>query len=115
MNVLDNDIIHTYNRYEDIGFRYMCQHFLLSKKARTLSLGQVLRLSDDEAYAAFKEIRFSGNGGEPFCASAAEPRFTSLRPARSSNVGLPDSLTSGISSLTASWRSATFSRPLQFS
>ena len=57
MNVLDNDILHTYNRYEDIGFRYMCQHFLLSKKARTLSLGKVLRLSDDEAYAAFKGIR----------------------------------------------------------
>ena len=45
----------------------MCQHFLLSKKARTLSLGKVLRLSDDEAYAAFKAIRFTENGGEPIC------------------------------------------------
>src|SRR5665647_3427889 len=68
MFLIDNDRKHTYKRYRHIGFRYMCQHFLLSKKARTLSLGKVLRLSDDEAYAAFKEIRFSGNGGEPFCA-----------------------------------------------
>jgi len=68
MNILDNDIKHTYKRYEDIGFRYMCQHFLLSKEARTLSLGKVLRLSDEEAYAAFKAIRFAENSGEPFCA-----------------------------------------------
>ena len=45
----------------------MCQHFLLSKEARTLSLGKVLRLSDDEAYAAFKAIRFTENGGDPVC------------------------------------------------
>jgi transposase-like protein len=43
------------------------QHFLLSKEARTLSLAKVLRLSDDEAYAAFKAIRFALNGGEAFC------------------------------------------------
>ena len=45
----------------------MAQHFLLSSKARTLSLAAVLRLSDDDAYAAFKAIRFSENGGEAFC------------------------------------------------
>jgi transposase-like protein len=45
----------------------MSQHFLLSTKARTLSLAQVLRLSDEEAYDAFKAIRFSENGGEAFC------------------------------------------------
>ena len=45
----------------------MAQHFLLSTKARTLSLASVLRLSDDEAYATFKAIRFSENGGEAFC------------------------------------------------
>jgi len=37
----------------------MSQHFLLSKEARTLSLAKVMRLSDDEAYAAFKSIRFA--------------------------------------------------------
>ena len=45
----------------------MSQHFLLSTKARTLSLAQELRLSDEEAYAAFRAIRFSENGGEAFC------------------------------------------------
>ncbi len=45
----------------------MSQHFLLSTKARTLSLAKVLRLSDEEAYDAFKAIRFSENGGEAFC------------------------------------------------
>lgn len=68
MIILDNGINNTYNRYLNILFRYMSQHFLLSKEARTLSLGTVLRLSDDEAYAAFKAIRFAENNGEPFCA-----------------------------------------------
>ena len=45
----------------------MAQHFLLSTKARTLSLSAVLRLSDDEAYSQFKAIRFAENNGEPFC------------------------------------------------
>jgi transposase-like protein len=45
----------------------MAQHFLLSTKARTLSLAQVLRLSDEEAYDRFKAIRFADNGGEAFC------------------------------------------------
>lgn len=45
----------------------MAQHFLLSAKARTLSLAAVLRLSDDEAYSTFKAIRFAANQGEPFC------------------------------------------------
>lgn len=64
---IDNGINHSYIRYEHIGYGYMCQHFLLSKEARTISLGKVLRLSDDEAYAVFKAIRFAENGGEPFC------------------------------------------------
>ena len=45
----------------------MAQHFLLSAKARTLSLANVLRLSDEEAYDRFKAIRFANNGGEAFC------------------------------------------------
>ncbi len=45
----------------------MAQHFLLSAKARSLSLAQVMRLTDNEAYQAFKEIRWAENGGEPFC------------------------------------------------
>ncbi|WP_043339636.1 IS1595 family transposase [Belnapia moabensis] len=45
----------------------MSQHFLLSAKARTLSLASILRMSDDEAHAAFVAIRWSANGGEPVC------------------------------------------------
>lgn len=43
------------------------QHFLLSAKARTLSLTEVARLSDDEAYSRFRAVRFAENDGEPFC------------------------------------------------
>ncbi len=45
----------------------MSQHFLLSAKARTLSLAQVLRLSDDEAYETFKAIRWASTDGDPVC------------------------------------------------
>lgn len=45
----------------------MSQHFLLSAKARTLSLAKVMRLTDEEAFAAFKEIRWAVNGGQPVC------------------------------------------------
>lgn len=43
----------------------MAQHFLLSTQARTLSLSKVMRLSDDDAYATFRAIRW--NDGEPIC------------------------------------------------
>jgi transposase-like protein len=43
------------------------QHFLISPAARSLSIAQVLRLSDTEAFATFKRIRFAANDGEPFC------------------------------------------------
>src|SRR6266851_7601958 len=45
----------------------MSQHFLLTAAARSLSLGQVLRLSDEEAHARFVAIRFADNDGAPFC------------------------------------------------
>lgn len=43
------------------------QHFLLSAKARTLSVLNVARMSDDEAYETFKGMRFEANDGEPYC------------------------------------------------
>ncbi|HEV7267612.1 MAG TPA: IS1595 family transposase [Falsiroseomonas sp.] len=49
----------------------MAQHFLLSAKARTLSLASILRMTDDEAHAAFVAIRFADNGGEAFCPRCA--------------------------------------------
>ena len=45
----------------------MTQHFLISPTARSLSIAQVLRLSDWEAFDTFKRVRFAANGGEPFC------------------------------------------------
>lgn len=45
----------------------MSQHFLLSAAARTLSLVQVMRMSDEEARSTLKAIRWADNGGEPYC------------------------------------------------
>ena len=45
----------------------MPQHFLLSAAARTLSLASVARMSDEEAWQAFKLIRWSDTQGEPVC------------------------------------------------
>lgn len=45
----------------------MPQHFLLSAKARTLSLSKVMRMSDAQAFEAFKSIRWAKNDGKPFC------------------------------------------------
>ena len=45
----------------------MSQHFLLSAKARTLSLGAIMRMSDEAAHDRFQEIRFASNGGAAFC------------------------------------------------
>ena len=44
--------------------RQMAQHFLLSAKARTLSLAAVLRMSDQEAEAAFVAHPLGGNRGQ---------------------------------------------------
>lgn len=45
----------------------MGQHFLLSSKARTLSLASVARLSEAEARNVFRAIRWADNDGEPYC------------------------------------------------
>ncbi|MEA1674370.1 IS1595 family transposase [Nitrospirillum sp. BR 11163] len=45
----------------------MTQHFLLSSKARSLSLINILRASDYEIFEQFKAVRFADNNGEPFC------------------------------------------------
>jgi transposase-like protein len=95
---IDNDIKDTYIRYEDIGFRYMCQHFLLSKEARTLSLAKVLRLSDDEAFSAFKAIRFAETQGEPSCPKCGCLKvyeFTSRKIFKCSGCKSQFTLTSG--------------------
>ena len=45
----------------------MAQHFLLSTAARSLSLATVARMSEEEAWQAFKLIRWSDTQGEPVC------------------------------------------------
>jgi len=45
----------------------MSQHFLLSAKARTLSLASVARMSDEESRAMFRSIRWTATEGEPVC------------------------------------------------
>jgi transposase-like protein len=45
----------------------MAQHFLLSPAARTISLPQVLRMSDEEAHATFVAVRWAVNEGKAFC------------------------------------------------
>jgi transposase-like protein len=45
----------------------MPQHFLLSSAARSLSLATVARMSDEEAWDAFRLIRWSDTQGEPVC------------------------------------------------
>ncbi|WP_158933236.1 IS1595 family transposase [Acidisphaera sp. S103] len=45
----------------------MAQHFLLTAKARTLSLKSIMRMTDDEAHDRFEQIRFADNGGAAFC------------------------------------------------
>ena len=45
----------------------MSQHFLLSARARTLSLVQVMRLTDAEAEIEFRKVRWPETDGAPVC------------------------------------------------
>jgi len=45
----------------------MTQHFLLNAEARNLSLKKVFRLSDQEAWELFRDIRWADNDGNPEC------------------------------------------------
>ncbi len=45
----------------------MAQHFLLSSAAKSLSLATVARMSEGEAWDAFRLIRWSDTKGEPVC------------------------------------------------
>jgi transposase-like protein len=45
----------------------MAQHFLLTKAARTLSLASVFRMSDGEAEATFRAVRWPDTQGEAVC------------------------------------------------
>lgn len=45
----------------------MAQHFLLSAAATTLSLTEVIQMTEQQAQARFQAVRFAENGGQPFC------------------------------------------------
>ncbi len=57
----------------------MAQHFLLSAKARTLSLASVLRMTDEEAELAFVRIRWAATEGKPVCPRCACPTVYDCR------------------------------------
>jgi len=76
----------------------MSQHFLLSAKARTLSLAKVMRLSDEEAYETFVQVRWAGNDGEPVChrcGCVAAYRYRARRIFKCQGCGAQFSVTSG--------------------
>lgn len=59
----------------------MSQHFLLSAKARTLSIKRLFDMSDDDAFDLFRELRW-GEGEEvacPCCGSVAQHYFIATR------------------------------------
>lgn len=45
----------------------MSQHFLLSSKAKTLTLASVFRMTDGEAEATFRKVRWPQTDGAPIC------------------------------------------------
>lgn len=57
----------------------MSQHFLLSAKARTLSLAAVLRMSDEDAETAFIAVRWTATGGKPVCVHCQCPKVYEAR------------------------------------
>ena len=59
----------------------MSQHFLLSSKAKTLSLAMVLRMSDEEAEKAFITIRWAHTDGRPVCPHCECPTVWDCRRA----------------------------------
>jgi transposase-like protein len=59
----------------------LAQHFLLSARARTLTIASVLRMSDREAEAAFAAIRWADTGGKAVCPHCACPTcYEARRP-----------------------------------
>lgn len=43
------------------------QHFLLSRRAKTLTLATVFRMSDEEAETTFRKVRWDATDGAPVC------------------------------------------------
>ncbi len=59
----------------------MAQHFLLSAKARTLSIGQVMRMTDVQAETVFASIRWAETDGKAVARiAAAQTGYEARRP-----------------------------------
>ncbi len=59
----------------------MAQHFLLSARARTLTLGSVLRMSDRDAETLFASIRWADTNGKAVCPHCGCPTcYEARRP-----------------------------------
>jgi transposase-like protein len=95
----------------------MPQHFLLSAKARTLSIGAVTRMSDEQVEATFKAIRWADTNGAPVCPHCECPKvYEARRPSgqlrfRCKACRGDFSLTSGTCSLSTRCPCANISRP----
>ena len=59
----------------------MAQHFLLSAKARTLSIGAVMRMTDEQAETMFAAIRWTETAGKAVCPHCGCPTcYEARRP-----------------------------------
>jgi transposase-like protein len=61
----------------------MPQHFLLSSRAKTLTLASVVRMTDEEVERVFIRLRWADNKGEPYCPHCGCPTvYACRRPGR---------------------------------
>jgi hypothetical protein len=60
----------------------MAQHFLLSAAARSISLRQVLRMEEAEAWRVFRKIRWPDTNGAPVCLHCACSLCWGMPPVR---------------------------------
>ncbi len=76
----------------------MAQHFLLSGKARTLSLRDIYKGGEDVAYEMFLKLRWPETGGEPVCPKCGcldAYKITTRRRFKCAACGVQFSATSG--------------------
>lgn len=76
----------------------MCQHFLLSAQARTLSLKAIYKGGEDKAYQTFKRLRWPETNGEPVCPSCGcldHYEISTRRRFKCAGCGKQYSVTSG--------------------
>ena len=76
----------------------MSQHFLLSSAARSLSLKAVMRMTEEEAFQMFRQIRWANNGGNaccPRCGCTSTYAYTTRKLWKCKACGHQFSVTSG--------------------